>query len=199
MLPQNGGSSATKVRSTRPQCLAVHRSVWCVSRCCSGGFFWWFLPGWNVRVFLFIWFRRIDAVIGQGALEWAQRQLQRTRCNRGYTGFWSVRPSFSRDATPLQRWGHILTLVVFFLPSVTPSTIVRSPIPSYLVVARPLLSRDDISSAKSVERAFQRVLKRNTLRLRESLLRPSFLFLRNDSTYSIFPSWIYIYIRRTRR
>lgn len=91
------------------------------------------------------------------------------------------------------------TLVVFFLPSVTPSTIVRSPIPSYLVVARPLLSRDDISSAKSVERAFQRVLKRNTLRLRESLLRPSFLFLRNDSTYSIFPSWIYIYIRRTRR
>ena len=49
--------------------------------------FWWFLSGWNVRVFLFVWFRRVDAVIGQGALEWAQRQLQRTRCNRGYTGF----------------------------------------------------------------------------------------------------------------
>lgn len=26
-------------RSSRRQCLAVHRSVWCVSRCCSGGFF----------------------------------------------------------------------------------------------------------------------------------------------------------------
>lgn len=65
------GGAIQSGRSARPQCLAVHRSVWCVSRCCSGEFFlvvWLLLSGTYAFVSL-------SWVSTNGALERAQRNI----------------------------------------------------------------------------------------------------------------------------